>query len=571
MNVFNDKVFGNGKNYVYYKRLETDTHFKSPQMIFAKAQATTEKYKSIIDSLDLNIVTLLRNQAAAEKQKEINVMKKIAPNVNYESMSPIDLINQLNELIGLRGQYENYLKYLNNWYYNTSAKNMSPVVTSYMSSKIASLVNEYYSDDFAKAVSKIVVTNGDETQIKEMAEEFADRIIQDFIADTNNMTTELLTKMSDVNYTLGEEEKVWKDLLEQINSDAESKNFFITDVMRRFGLKEKIINAYNLTRNEKISKKDRTPKGAMRKAITATAAQQGGFIYETITSLMQGFAVGSGISTSRISDKGTTDLLTVKVDFQYDNLVRQKVNELEGNTRDKADAVKKMTEFSEFLKNNINDGFIIYGNAKSYRLDRLSDMEGYFDGGIRNIKQLPQVMSQYNIPISEDTVELVINTIPGAILENNTTVQNFLSKALAGQVARLLFDDWTTIGDTSGGFDAIHVFNLSGITVPLSYLLEEMADAAEATQEELIGHPTAYVEVKFKLPEKIRFETPSQTTAFIKALKRVPKKEGEQRESYLQQAWDEQKRLALSSSFGINFLSNFNTLLGQLMDSFNIR
>jgi len=31
-------------------------------------------------------------------------------------------------------------------------------------------------------------------------------------------------------------------------------------------------------------------------------------------------------------------------------------------------------------------------------------------------------MAQYDIPITEDTVELIINTIPGAILEGNNTV-----------------------------------------------------------------------------------------------------------------------------------------------------
>lgn len=558
MNVFKDKIFGNGSDYVYYQRLATDERFKTSPLIYMKAMATTDNYNKIIKDLDLNIVGSLKAQAAAERQKEINVLRRIAPNVNYTDMSPIELINQINKLIGLRDQYENYLKYIKDWYPKTQAKNMSPVVSSYMSSKIASLINREYIEDFKNAVGEMVAANGDSTKIKQIAENFANKVIENFIADTNNITTELLTEMSTVNYTLGEENLVWEQILNQINSDANAKNVFITDVMNRFGLKEKVMKAYDLIH----TKKRKTYKGAMRKAIELTAAPQGGYIYEVITGFMQGFAVNSNISTSRISDKGTTDLLTVKVDFDYQDAVKSKVEELQTGVSDKADAVKKMTEFSEFLKNNVGDGFIIYGNAKSYKLGRLSDMEGYFNGGSRNIKQLPSFMAQYDIPISEDTVELIINTIPGAILEGNTTVQDFLTSALAGQVAKLLFDDWTTIGDSGGSFDAIHVFNLSGITIPLSYLLEKMAEAAEQAADELMVHPNSYVQVQFNLPDDIKFREPSQTTAFIQ------EKKNEHRN--LQTAWEVQREEALKSTFGINFLSNFNSLLNELMASLGI-
>jgi len=60
------------------------------------------------------------------------------------------------------------------------------------------------------------------------------------------------------------------------------KSSFIADVMQRFGLKEKVIKAYNLIH----SKKYKTHKGAMRKAIELTAAPQGGYIYEVITRFM---------------------------------------------------------------------------------------------------------------------------------------------------------------------------------------------------------------------------------------------------------------------------------------------
>lgn len=60
MNIFKDKIFGNGSNYVYYQRLATDEHFKTSSLIYMKAIATTNNYNKIIKDLDLNIVGSLK-------------------------------------------------------------------------------------------------------------------------------------------------------------------------------------------------------------------------------------------------------------------------------------------------------------------------------------------------------------------------------------------------------------------------------------------------------------------------------------------------------------------------------
>jgi len=60
MNVFKDKLFGNGSNYVYYQRLAEDTQYKSSPIIYMKAMATTSRYNDIIRRLNLNIVTSLK-------------------------------------------------------------------------------------------------------------------------------------------------------------------------------------------------------------------------------------------------------------------------------------------------------------------------------------------------------------------------------------------------------------------------------------------------------------------------------------------------------------------------------
>lgn len=122
-------------------------------------------------------------------------------------------------------------------------------------------------------------------------------------------------------------------------------------------------------------------------------------------------------------------------------------------------------------------------------------------------------------------------------------------------MAKLLFDDWTTIGDSVGNFNAIHVFHLSGIAVPLSYLLQKMAEAAEEALGNLISHPSSYFKVNFNLPSSIKFPDPSNTTSFISEIKSDSEKGSG---AYLQMAWEAQRAEALASTFGIDFLSNFN-------------
>jgi hypothetical protein len=47
-------------------------------------------------------------------------------------------------------------------------------------------------------------------------------------------------------------------------------------------------------------------------------------------------------------------------------------------------------------------------------------------------------------------------------------------------IAAFLFDDFTSIGDVNmSGANALHIFDLNGVFVPLSVLLFKLAEAAE--------------------------------------------------------------------------------------------
>lgn len=571
MNIFKDTKIGDGNHYVYYQRLEEDGRFKT---ILKKTNAAINRYTNQINNINLDIPSLLRSQATAEKAKEIQILKELSPNnnINFDNMPPEELINQLNEFMGLgKGIYEKYLEYLRDIYPTTQGINISPVVTSYMSNELASLINKKYGNSFVQSIANLIRNNASNEQIEEYSKKLAEQIEKDFINNDNNMTSQLLEKIGRTNQTLGEEYMVWEKLFNSINNDLNIRNEFIISIFSSFNLQNKIENTI---KNLKKANTTKGIKNALRIKITSNSAQTGGLMYEAVNAAMQGLAFkgknAQVYSTSRLSNKGTTDMMTLfseSITFDLQPVIEQKIAQLTTGKQTKEEAIKQVTEFTHFLKTKLSNGFIIYGNDKSYKLSSLKAGSGYFQGGRRKIEQLPTFMKQYNISITDETVDLVINTIPKAILEGNTTVQNFLTQALAGQVAKLLFDDWTTIGDQTGNFNAIHVFHLSGIMVPLSYLLQKMAEAAEQALNNLIDHPSAYFQVNFDLPSIIKYPDSRKTTADIIAWKRAGEKLSNGEKSYLHKAWNVQRDEALDSTFGIDFLSNFNQLINQLLVS----
>ena len=182
-------------------------------------------------------------------------------------------------------------------------------------------------------------------------------------------------------------------------------------------------------------------------------------------------------------------------------------------------------------------------------------------------------------------IDLIINTIPGAINDGQQDeIKLSLSHLLAQNIANLMFDDWETIGydqiAAEGNADVIHVFPLSGVLVPLSYLLSKAADAFKKAEINMVLQSNNYFRINFDLPDTIHFVQPQDTTAFIndyqkeklpesnlagldadgrhKAIKNI-RLEG------LKEAWKVQSKEALSKTqFGVDFLSNFNDLLAEL-------
>ena len=112
-------------------------------------------------------------------------------------------------------------------------------------------------------------------------------------------------------------------------------------------------------------------------------------------------------------------------------------------------------------------------------------------------------------------------------------------------MANFMFDDWTNIGVTTN--NAIHIFSLDEVKIPLSYLLIATGKAMLNT----ISDPTSYFKVSFSVPNEIKY--PEKIQDFDVNIGMI---------GY----WDEQRQIARkNSSFSIRFLSNFKTLIKDLI------
>ena len=211
----------------------------------------------------------------------------------------------------------------------------------------------------------------------------------------------------------------------------------------------------------------------------------------------------------------------------------------------------------------LENAFVVYTSGKAYANKTLSDHGGFTGDKNRPISQLPTIVGQGPFGITEqraqDFITLLINTMNGAILEDNKgSVRDEARDALFQSMAYLLFDDWVAIGEDAGDTKAIHAFTLNGIQIPLSVLL---MGAGEAIIQ--VSGYKQYFNVQFTLPTKFLYETWKDYPTRINS-------RGEEVPNIVQ-AWKDQREDAIKrTSFTTHFLSNFNKIVEKLIDKINI-
>ena len=214
---------------------------------------------------------------------------------------------------------------------------------------------------------------------------------------------------------------------------------------------------------------------------------------------------------------------------------------------DREHNIEKAEEINNYLQ-TLDDGFIIYSNAKNYTMSTKFFKESGFSAGAEiSAQTYLEVMKKVNKNV-RTFIGVMINSMKGAVGENmdlyDTVCQN-----LAQDIAMMLFDDYETVGKDlrKTGVKSIHIMDLNGVFLPLSFFLDLMARAID----EIGRTPEGLVKVEYKTPKKIKYDTNEEI--------RQARARGEA-------PWALQKEEALrDTKISYHFLKDFRDILSQYM------
>ena len=219
----------------------------------------------------------------------------------------------------------------------------------------------------------------------------------------------------------------------------------------------------------------------------------------------------------------------------------------DGDTGTKESFRKVVDQVGNHIVENSAQSAIIYESTKAYSLGKSFEDYGGFHGTSWHAKELDTLLTDLNLTVDSgiNLTTLLLNTAPYAIASDK---KNEIEKTLARNVAYFLFDDYKTIGNAFGTtHNAIHIFNLSHIYVPLSYLLYRISNALANAERNL------YNEVRFNLtyPSSLYHD---QIPGFQPARERTWYHSNRRWRAEQKNMWDGFK-------LEISFLQNFKNLL----------
>ena len=283
-------------------------------------------------------------------------------------------------------------------------------------------------------------------------------------------------------------EKAYEEMAAALKSGRGGANEFIQAFIDNYKLNE----ITELIRNQaEDTRQVENIVGKGKKApinIYAQIAQRAGITMEDVRVYMQniifeGLAAVTGSDTVRVNAKafGTggikmkSDVTTV-LDIPFDALEEWLENNAFGNRQKNVEAALKLQE----KLRQFDDGFITYTNAKNYTLNSNFEnggegrMAGFSAGSAISLDTFASIMGTMGMN-ADQMVRSCMQLIPGAISDDKMGEAETM---MARAIAVALFDDFNAIGsiETSGA-KSIHLLDLNGVLLPLSFYLNLLSEA----------------------------------------------------------------------------------------------
>lgn len=285
--------------------------------------------------------------------------------------------------------------------------------------------------------------------------------------------------------------------------------------------------------------------------LVAEALPKGATISEKRAIVMQGKIMKADISElfqyqAEVEDINLTDLF-----YEMENQLSQSVS-----LKDAAD------RFQEFYDRNLaglsQKNFYTITNVKMASLG--SGFSGLHNGGQVPLSELGNYISAAGIDVgkAQDFINVAYNTLSDAVFaDRREEVSEDLKRIITSAAARLLFDDWSTIGVENTGTQILNFFNINGIIIPSSYFLMGLGEAMQKAAEEMRSVSNSWFSVQLHLPETVVYHEGDWRGY---GPTNVEIKQG------IWNAWNTQAETAAKESFFITkFLYNFKSIIASIL------
>lgn len=424
------------------------------------------------------IASNLRAQARNEAQKDIKLLNTyFGGNYNIDDIYDKDIGKKitiaLNEALNLKDIFQrNYDRIVNEKGDGRAAK---VTISSVMESYVITEIRNSWPTICNHILNRLAESNGEYSIAKAVEEEFNSPYIEKVIGRALNKA------LASPTWT-GGTDNPFKELVDYLNAHKDRRNYIIVKMWQYLGidkLKQNMIE--NITNSEQLknfknsrknSKVNLTTsiKGGVQQGLMAEALSQ--VISEASIKLNTG---NSKFTTEQVGSIGAKPDVVVGFQLNVDTITGIMTND-RFNGADREMNRKRFIEVNEHLK-RLNKGMIIYSNVKDYALGQNFKRRGGFStGGDMKLDTYANIMKKTK---ASEFVGAIANAMDEAVFGDEKHRQAIL-EMITQDMANFLFDDVFTVGkEMTDGAIAIHLMNLDGVYIPVSYLLLLLAEAFE--------------------------------------------------------------------------------------------
>ena len=466
--------------FVFYDQLKNYDPGTIQRSLYESAIATGEAVLALNkpESRAEFIASNLRAQARNEAQKDIKLLNTyFGGNYNlddvYDKQFGKELTIALNEALNLKDIFQrNYDRIVNEKGDGRAAK---VTISSVMESYVITEIRNSWPTICNHILNRLAESNGEYSIAKAVEEEFNSPYIEKVVGRA------LDKALASPTWT-GGTDNPFKELVDYLNTHQDRRNYIIAKMWQYLGidkLKQNMIE--NITNSEQLknfknsrknSKVNLTTsiKGGVQQGLMAEALSQ--VISEASIKLNTG---NSKFTTEQVGSIGAKPDVVVGFQLNVDTITGIMTND-RFNGADREMNRKRFIEVNEHLK-RLNKGMIIYSNVKDYALGQNFKRRGGFStGGDMKLDTYANIMKKTK---ASEFVGAIANAMDEAVFGDEKHRQAIL-EMITQDMANFLFDDvFTVCKEMTDGATAIHLMNLDGVYIPVSYLLLLLAEAFE--------------------------------------------------------------------------------------------